>query len=197
MGHPLDREHTDGRSQRRARTRLAIVEAHTAMLREGQLKPTAAQVAERAGVSVRTLWGAFGDMEGLLQATTSYWMSADDELRTLIDPYTPLPERIEAYCAERVRRLEGIAPGARSAQLMEPFSAALTASRRTHLGRAVEDAERTFAAELAACSDPDATRDALVASVSWNAWSLLRDDLDRSVEQAQRAMVVAVSALLS
>lgn len=195
MAHPLDREQTDGRAQRRARTRRAIVAAHTDLLREGQLKPTAALIADRAGVSVRTLWGAFGDMEGLLQETTSYWFDSDDELRAEVDPDAPLHERIESFCAERVRRLENISPAARSALLMEPFSDVLRASRLQHVERAADDARRTFAAELDAADDPVALRDALVASTSWNAWSLLRDDLGRTVDQAQAAMVRTVTAL--
>ncbi len=74
----LTRTQTDGRIERRLRTQRAIVAAHVGLLEEGALRPTAATIAERAGVSVRTLWAACGDMEGLLQATTAYWFESDD-----------------------------------------------------------------------------------------------------------------------
>ena len=54
----------------------------------------------------------------------------------------------------------------------------------------------TFSAELDALPDREAAFDALVASTSWNAWSLLRDDLGRSTEAARAAMGHAVSAVL-
>jgi AcrR family transcriptional regulator len=182
--------------ERGNRTRRAIVEAHVALLREGDLLPTAARVAERAGVSVRTLWGAFGDMEGLLRATAGHWFELDDALRGDVDPAAPLATRIEQFCAERVRRLENISPAARAALLKEPFSEALRASRLGHVERVVHDIEAAFAPELDAAPDRPALLDALVAATSWNAWSLLRDDLDRPVDAAHTAMLTTLRALL-
>lgn len=190
------REQRDGRVERGNRTRRAIVDAHVALLREGDLAPTASRVAERAGVSVRTLWAAFGDMEGLLGATTGYWFEADDALRGTVDPDAPLAERIEVFCAERVRRLENISPAARAALLKEPFSEALRRSRLGHVQRVVHDLEAAFAAELDAAPDRSALLDALVAATSWNAWSLLRDDLARPVDAAHAAMLRSLHALL-
>lgn len=193
----LRRTQSDGRAERRLRTQRAIVDAHTELLRGGEMRPTAARVAERAGVSVRTLWAAFGDMEGLLRATTDFWLAADDELRVHIDPALPLEERIERFCAERARRLENISPAARAAALMEVDSEALRESRRGHVGRVVHEVERTFGPELDACPDREAAFDALVAVTSWSSWSMLRDDLGRGVPAARAAMVCAVASILT
>ena len=193
----LSREQRDGRVARGNRTRRAIVEAHVQLLREGELRPTAATVAERAGVSVRTLWGAFGDMEGLFQATPAYWFEADDALRSTIDRSASLDVRIEQFCTERVRRLENISPAARAAFSMEPFSLALRQSRLAHVRRAADDVSAVFAPELAVAPDPDVLRDALVVATSWNAWSLLRDDLDHPLPAARAAMVRSVRSLLT
>src|SRR5215212_2568003 len=114
--------HSDGRIARGERTREAIVEAHAALLREGVLKPTAKAIAERAGISPRTLWINFKDLETLLEATTAYWLDADAALRTPVDASLPLDERIEHFCRQRGHRLELLAPAARSAVLGEPFS---------------------------------------------------------------------------
>ena len=192
----LRRAQSDGRAERRLRTQRAIVDAHTELLRSGVTRPTAARVAERAGVSVRTLWAAFGDMEGLLRATTEFWLAADDDLRAQIDPMLPLGERIERFCAERARRLENISPAARAAALMEADSEALRESRRGHVGRVLDDVERTFGPELDACPDRSAAFDALVAVTSWSSWSMLRDDLGRSVSASRAAMVCAVESIL-
>jgi hypothetical protein len=56
----------DGRFARSARTRLAIVDALRALNQAGDVRPTAARVAERAGVSLRTVWQHFDDLESLL-----------------------------------------------------------------------------------------------------------------------------------
>ncbi len=189
----------DGRRLRGERTRRNIVDAHTALLREGELKPTAQEIAERAGVSVRTLWLAFGDMEGLLDATTDYWLESDWQLRDPVDPDSPLDERLERFSAERARRLENIAPAARSAALSEPFSQALRASRRHHVQRVRDAVEEVFAAELDG-RDPAVREElatALTVAASWNAWSLLRDDLGLDVPAATAVVRHSLAALLA
>ncbi|HEY0938137.1 MAG TPA: hypothetical protein VGD91_30885, partial [Trebonia sp.] len=61
-GRPAgDNEPADGRAARSHRSRRAIVEALRALHAEGDLRPTAPRVAERAGVSVRTVWQQFAD----------------------------------------------------------------------------------------------------------------------------------------
>lgn len=187
---------TDGRMQRRERTQARVVEAHTELLRSGVLRPTAAQIAERAGVSTRTLWANFHDMENLLQNTVAYWFSSDDALRGEIDADLPLDERIEQFCSERARRLDNIAPAARSAVLAEPWSPTLRNSRWGHLERVRDDISRVFRAEIAADDDPDLLVDALLMATSWNAWSLSRDDLGHDADRAREVMARAVRALL-
>lgn len=187
---------TDGRVARGERTRDAIVAAHTALLLEGELKPTAKVIADRAGVSVRTLWANFKDLEALLNETTAYWMAADDELCQPIDPSRPLDERITTFCAERARRLENIAPAARSAVLGEPFSPALRRSREAHVRRLRLEVESVFAAEIAV-DDAGDLKFALMAASGWPAWQGLRDDYKLSPDQALAVMTRTISALLA
>lgn len=56
---------TDRRTMRSQRTRTAISNAMLQLLEEGHDEPRAQQVAQRADVSVRTLFHHFEDMEGL------------------------------------------------------------------------------------------------------------------------------------
>ena len=187
----------DGRVARGERTRQAIVDAHTELLREGVLKPTAKVIADRAGVSVRTLWANFKDLEALLNETTAYWMASDDELRQLVDPSRPLDERISSYCAERGRRLEHIAPAARSAALGEPFSPALQRSRKSHTDRLRSEIETVFAPEIAAAgAGVDELKFALVTATSWPTWQLLRDDYQLEPDQVVAVMSRTLHALL-
>lgn len=195
---PKPKQHTDGRVARGERTREAIVAAHTALLLEGVLKPTGQAIADRAEVSVRTLWANFKDLEALLNETTAYWLAADDELRQLVDASRPLDERIATYCAERGRRLENIAPAARSAALGEPFSAALKRSRHAHIARLRSEIETVFARELEAAppAERDNLRFALIAATGWPSWQLLRDDFELSAEQVVAIMARSCHALL-
>ena len=54
----------DGRLARSARTRHAVVDALLDLLGEGDLRPTAARIAERAGVSLRIVFHHFEDLRG-------------------------------------------------------------------------------------------------------------------------------------
>ena len=55
----------DGRRRRSVRSRQRIVEALLGLIRDGEMHPSAAQVAQKAGVSLRTVFRHFEDMESL------------------------------------------------------------------------------------------------------------------------------------
>jgi TetR/AcrR family transcriptional regulator of autoinduction and epiphytic fitness len=187
----------DGRVARGERTRAAIVDAHAGLLRDGVLKPTGAQIAARAGVSLRALWQNFKDLEGLLGATTAWWLESDAALVAPIDPALPAAERIDRYAEQRARRLESMAPAARSAVLGEPFSRALAESRRIHVQRAVSQIEEVFAPELArAGQHRDALLKGLFVSASWTTWLLLRDDFGMAIEECAAVMRSTMTTLL-
>src|SRR5271166_5670392 len=55
----------DGRQRRSARSREGIVQALFELVGSGVLRPTAQQVAETAGVGIRSVFRHFADMESL------------------------------------------------------------------------------------------------------------------------------------
>src|SRR6266481_5246631 len=62
----------DGRRLRSERTKQLIIEAFLALLRENHDMPTAVQIAERAGYSVRSIFERFPDLNALRVAATDY-----------------------------------------------------------------------------------------------------------------------------
>ena len=62
----------DGRRLRSERTRQLIMEAYIELLRERPEIPTAAQIAARAGISTRSIFERFVDLQGLSLATADY-----------------------------------------------------------------------------------------------------------------------------
>lgn len=190
---------TDGRIARGERTRAAIIAAHAALLRDGELRPTAAKVAERADVSVRTIWSNFKDREALLDASTSFWMAEDDELWKPIDPALPIDERISVYVAQRARRLENISPAAKSAALSEPFSPTLRASRQSHIDRMRDQVALVFATEFAGREEADRVwlLQAVALAASWPTWVQLRDDTGMSIQDASTVMERTMRVLLT
>ena len=55
----------DGRTLRGERNRQALLNAAIEMIEEGNLAPSAQEIAERAGIGLRGVFRHFGDMEGL------------------------------------------------------------------------------------------------------------------------------------
>lgn len=71
-GAPEKGERVDGRRLRSERTKQLIVEAYMSLVRENSQMPTAIQIAERAGYSVRSVFERFPDLVALRVAATDY-----------------------------------------------------------------------------------------------------------------------------
>jgi TetR/AcrR family transcriptional regulator, regulator of autoinduction and epiphytic fitness len=187
----------DGRTARATRTRNAIVDAHLALISEGDLKPTGERIAERAGVSLRALWANFKDMEALFAASGERVFSRQAAEHAPISTDLPLARRIEDFCHQRVEMLEIIAPIARAAALKEPFSVALRRNRARLIGAVRAELETLFAAELdSAGPGKEQLVYGMTASSTWSAWSMLRDELELSVEEARGVMIRTLTALV-
>jgi AcrR family transcriptional regulator len=194
-----DREPADGRAARSHRSRRAIVDAMRALHAEGDLHPTAPRVAERAGVSLRTVWQQFADMDTLLVEANR----RDDEiLRSLmewIDPDQLLAARVVLFTGQRARILEQMTPSWRAARIHEPFSTELTRNKARTLAMAKADLETVFAAELAELAGAKRQQllDGLHAISIWSFWESLRTELGLDPARAQALLRVTFAALLT
>jgi TetR/AcrR family transcriptional regulator of autoinduction and epiphytic fitness len=189
----------DGRAARSHRTRRAIVEAMRTLHDEGDLRPRAALIAERAGVSKRTVWQQFTDMEALLVEASRRDLEILMTMLTPIDSGLPLDERITRFVSRNARIYELMAPGWRAARLHEPFSAELRRSkqRNSALGRA--ETEAVFAPELRRLSGWRRSEliSALIGVGFWPFWESLRTDAGASPEQAEGIVAALFTALLT
>jgi AcrR family transcriptional regulator len=187
----------DGRTARAERTRRAIVEAHLALISEGDLRPTGERIAERAGVSLRALWTNFKDMETLFEASGERLLAIQDAAYRPVSPALPLTRRVEAFCRQRAELLQLIAPSARAAQMWEPVSAQLRRNRIKHIERIRVELEELFAPELeVAGAGREQLLHGLIATTTWPAWSTLRDGLGLGMDEARATMTRTVTALL-
>jgi AcrR family transcriptional regulator len=181
------------------RTREAIVDASIALVDEGDLRPSAPRVAERAGVSVRSVFQHFDDLEGLYAAIADRWVERLAGLRVSIDPSRPLAERITELARARSRLLETITPIRRAAAVHAPFSVEIgNRLQRAHdLLRA--DIERVFSVELDARAGRERARllDALDTVLSWPSWENLRTLNGRSEDEARAVLEDLLVAILS
>ena len=190
---------SDGRAARSHRSRRAIVDAMRALHAEGDLRPTAPRIAGRAGVSLRTVWQQFPDMEALLVEASR----RDDEiLRSLvepIDPGQPLAARVALFTGQRARILEQMSPSWRAARIHEPCSAHLRSTKAQTLALARAELEAVFAAELTQLAGKERRQlaDSLHAVSIWSFWESLRAELGLGPGEARERLGSTFSALLA
>jgi len=191
-------EKLDGRRQRSEQSRAAIVDAMLDLLRAGNPRPGAQEIAERAGVSLRSVFRHFEDLDALYTVVTDRQKERSEHLFELGPVNGSLERRIALLIEQRARLFEEIAPVRRAALRLAPFHAPIrnrladsNAVLRRHL-------PRVFAAELEPLA-PAARRellDALEVASSWNAWDALRSDQNLSPERAAKVVARLLRALV-
>ncbi len=171
------------------RTRDALVDATIALVEEGDARPTAPRIAERAGVSVRSVFQHFADLETLFTAMGVRVFERLAALIRPIDPDLPLAERVAEFVRQRAEVCEAVTPINRAAMTHAPTSK--TINRQFRAGHAFTAAqiEETFAGELGRAGDGrDTLADALLVATSWSTWNLLRSLEGRSVPETTAAV---------
>jgi AcrR family transcriptional regulator len=190
---------TDGRNLRRDRNRDAVVTALLGLYREGNLGPNADEIAERAGISVRSLFRYFDDVDTLVRAAIARQQEHLAPLYAFdasVDQ--PLAERVDRFVAGRVRLLEGMGEVGRVARALaarQPLILAELARIRGALRRQLTD---LFAAELDQLPPAERATTAAAADVvaSWESFDLMRNDQGLSRDDAAAAMGAALRRLL-
>jgi TetR/AcrR family transcriptional regulator, regulator of autoinduction and epiphytic fitness len=189
----------DGRHRRREANRDAVVEALLAFYREGRLTPSTGEIAERAGISARSLFRYFDDSDAMTRTAIA---RQQEHLAPLYDhgadPQLPLPERIERFVAGRTRLLAEMGEVGRLARgrsIEQPLLAVEIRRIRSVLRQQVAS---LFDEELRACPSADraATLSALDVAASWEVYDLLRNDQGLSAAAAARTMAISVARLL-
>jgi TetR/AcrR family transcriptional regulator, regulator of autoinduction and epiphytic fitness len=190
---------TDGRHLRRDRNREAVVAALLDLYREGEITPSTDEIAERAGISARSLFRYFDDGDDLVRTAIGRQQEHLAPLFALdVDLSAPLAERMETFVEVRVRLVEAMGQVGRVARNLaskQPRIARELGRIRAVLRGQVAD---VFAPELAARSRADAaaTLGALDVLTSWESYHLLREDQGLSRAAATAAIATGVRRLL-
>jgi AcrR family transcriptional regulator len=185
-------------SARAARTREAVVDALLALLEEGNLRPTAREVADNAEVSLRSVYVHFDDVEALFLAAAIRHQERMQEIRGDLVVVGSFEERLEAFVERRSRSFEYDANVRRAAVLQEPFSPALRDVLT--LGRSIlhSQVDDVFADELA---EPDSEqgafqRRAIILATTPAAWDDLRLRQKLGVDEAKDVLRNLVRTIL-
>src|SRR5450759_1329499 len=90
-----------GRTARSARRRDAVVRALLALISEGDLRPTAGRIAERAGISLRSVYVHFDDLDDLFLAAAREQRGGVFALNRELPASGPFEIRLAAFVEQR------------------------------------------------------------------------------------------------
>ena len=188
----------DGRTVRAERTRQALVDALFALLDEGELRPTAERIAKRAGVSERSVFQHFPDREALFEAVARQQYERVFSGLEPVDSSRPLPERLDAFVAQRARLLEESSSLRQAAILLEHDSEVVAGWLESWRRAAATEVERVFRRELEGQERGERTvlLGALVSAASGPVWEGYRLHQRMGAERARAAMRLTLAALL-
>ena len=190
---PADGPKPDGRTHRTVVTRKKIVDALTALVYEGQISPTAEQVAQRADVGLRTVFRHFDDMDSLYREIS---MDLDAQVQPLIQLRLTAPTwqaRLLQSIELRSDIFDRMAAMHLAAQVHRHESAYL-AQNLMDAARLQRDLLRRLLPPAVAQDAP--LLDALDLVLSFEAWIRLRREQGLDAGAARAVMRLGVMALL-
>ncbi len=197
MLDPDEKKDIDGRRARSERSKESLVKAILALIRENDRMPQIDEIAKRAGVSRRSVFRHFQDMESLHLA------AIDVQQGEVLRRYTPAPSA-EGSLSQRIKKLvnhrkgvyEFIAPMRKIAEAMRASSKVLDNNIKE--GRLMFRAhvEMMFSKELSNKSKPEVLLHAIEAATSWKTWNELRQEQNCSVKLASQVMELTLTKLL-
>lgn len=188
----------DGRRLRSERTKQLIIEAFLALLRDDPQMPTAVQIAERAGYSVRSIFERFPDLNALRVAATDYSLAQAAALAPAPHVDGDRSTRLQSHVLTRAHTCErGIALW-RVLLASQDESEELRARVRVARQRTVDRIELMYKPELSTLSELHRKEIliALEAITDMESWARMRELYGLTFEEACAVWISAIDRLL-
>ncbi|MCR9193904.1 MAG: TetR/AcrR family transcriptional regulator [Hyphomonas sp.] len=184
----------DGRRRRSDRSRRRIIEAMFDLISEGHMSPSAVDVAERAGVGLRTVFRHFEDMDSIYDEMTA-------ELTEAVMPKFMAPYEAASW---REHLMECVDRRADIYETVFPMRVCMML-RRFHskfLGEQYERETKLARSALKSILPKQVTANrelfgAIEALLDFSTWRQLRQDQNRSVESAKASLRLALNGLIA
>lgn len=189
----------DGRAARKAATRDAIADALLDLLHDGNLRPTAREIASRAGISLRSVYVHFDDLEDLFCVAARRHYA---RVAPMLEPAStdgPLGTRATAFVRRRAAIYSQLGPVGRATDLQAPFSPTLARIVHDAKQRSRREIEQMFAPELVRFPKAERVRTVAMLAVltGIDAWDTLHDEYELSEDEAVSSIVAAITAELT
>ena len=185
---------SDGRRQRSERSQTAIIEAALALMDEGALVPTAQQIADRAGVGIRSFFRHFADMDSLFLAADEMLISSYEALFEVDNRAGTLSERVARAINLYGNAFDQLRPIILCTQAQLWRSPKLRENYAWHQKRLRKELE-LWLPEVAAL--PKDRREALHAVASFDMWHRLREHQGLSPKTSSVIVTSLVNDLIA
>jgi len=184
----------DGRSARSAKTRNAIADALLDLLAEGALRPTAREIADRAAVSVRSVYVHFEDLEDLFCVAAGRHLARIAPMLAPVAATGSVAERAQGLVSQRSRLYEETRAVGRATRLHAAFSPTLARILRDVHTLARNDLERVFATELAPLGAAHRVDTVAVLEIVTGpeAWETLREGHAFTTDRARQCVTDSI-----
>jgi AcrR family transcriptional regulator len=188
----------DGRRLRSERTKQYIIEAYLTLLRQNPRPPTASQIAERAGYSVRSLFERFPDLLSLSLAAADFAFAQANIQAAIRNAIGDRTTRIRAQVETRARTCEDWLPLWRALVLNQQVSEELRQRIRRVREAIMARVLLMYRPELDSVSHVERRRTliALEALTDFESWARMRETAGLSFEEACTVWVRAIDRLL-
>lgn len=190
----------DGRTQRRERNREAVIEALLDIIRTGEMEPSAAAIADRAGVSHRSVFRYFADLDDLVRTAVDHEFKTVYPLGLIPDiGQGSLERRVDALIDSRLRVYSATFQVSEMARMRSATIPAIDERMRIISDVLRTQIRRNFALELEERAGDPTTEfmvDAAMVLTSFEAYSHHRRIFGHSTERVRRVWSTALLALL-
>lgn len=195
---PLRGRRVDGRRLRSERTKQLIIEAYLDLLRESPQVPTAVQIAERAGYSVRSVFERFADLLTLSLAVADYAFVQGAAQAAARHVDADRQTRLRSHVETRANVCERWLPLWRTLVLNQNESDLLKMRIEYMREAFVARLELMYRPELAQLPEPERKQllIALETLIDFESWGRMRERHGLSVEAACDVWINAIDRLL-
>ncbi len=183
----------DGRRQRSVDSRARIVQALLDLVGEGEISPSAEQVALRAQVGLRSVFRHFKDMDSLYSEMSQ--VIEAEIVKTFYRPHVgeTVAERLTDLISRRAGLFERIAPFRRASTTLAHRSSFLGSEQKRMSAGLRKILEEALSPEVLA---DKVTVDALDLLLSFDSWNRLRRDQNLSPSEAEAVIGGAVASVI-
>ena len=195
---PSKPPHIDGRRLRSERTKQLIIEAFLSLLRDNSQMPTAVQIAERAGYSVRSIFERFPDLNKLRAAAADYQLAQAAALAPPRNIDGDRKTRIKSQVETRAGTCERGVALWRVLIFSIDQDEDLKPRVRTARERTIERMEIMYRPELSTLSERDRKHMliALEAITDIESWARMRELYGLSFDEACGVWIRAIDRML-